>query len=62
MEEPNWLHGWKKDLGPAATLLVVVGKEGAMEGSKWTVRGELEDMKIQAPSLYGDDTMKYDAS
>ena len=53
--------GWKRALGPGATLMVTVGKEGEMEGSKWTVRGNLNEVvKFRGSSLWGEDSMNYD--
>ena len=53
--------GWKRALGPGATLMVTVGKEGEMEGSKWTVRGNLNEVvKFRGSSMWGDEAMKYD--
>ena len=51
---------WKKDISTGATLMVTIGNEGAMEGSKLAVRGSMGDMKIRVSTLWGVDTVNHD--
>ena len=55
--------GWRRELGPGATLQVSIGSKGEVNGSKWTLQGSLKEaLRYKAASLWGVASMKYEVA